>query len=62
MCVCDWEYVSVCACAEVAGFGRVMDCLFYATHFLINPQSQPGGGERARERNKEKLSDKGRRE
>lgn len=40
----------MCACAEVAGFGRVMDCLFYATHFLINPQSQPGGGEREQER------------
>lgn len=45
----------------------MMDCLFCATHFLINPQPHPGGGESERgpeeergrkERNKEKLPDK----
>lgn len=47
-CVCLSECVAGRACAEVAASGRVMDCLFSATHFLINPQPQPGGGERRR--------------
>lgn len=71
MFVCVWVYVSAGACAEVAGFGRVMDCLFCATHFLINPQPHPGGGGSKRDRERERdetnescltKEDKGRRE
>lgn len=48
------------------GFGRVMDCVFRATHFLINPQPHSRGGERekgrrtreAEGRHKEKPSSK----
>ena len=51
-CVC--ETVCVCACSPVQGFGRVMDYLFSATHFLINPLPQPGSGERQRERERKR--------
>lgn len=48
--------MSASACVEMVDFGMVMDYLFSATHFLINPQPHPKGGgreERERERMRE---------
>lgn len=42
----------VCVRVCVVGFGRVMDCLLFATHFPIKPQ-HPGGGERETKDHKE---------
>lgn len=48
--------LSAGACAAATGFGRVMDCLFCATHFLINQQPHLGGKERESESERSSLT------